>query len=92
MKKISTITITGTGGLQACITNYGAKILSLLVPNRDGEKVDVLLGFSSTEEWQTLEPSFNAVIGRYANRIKDGRFTIDGQNWYNVPSTECHLS
>ena len=37
MRKISTITITGTGGLEASITNYGAKILSLLVPNRDGE-------------------------------------------------------
>ena len=84
MKKISTITITGTGGLQACITNYGAKILSLLVPNREGEKVDVLLGFSSMEEWQTLEPSFNAVIGRYANRIKNGCFTIDGQT-YQLP-------
>lgn len=84
MKKISTITITGTGGLEASITNYGAKILSLLVPNRDGEKVDVLLGFSSMEEWQTLEPSFNAVIGRYANRIKNGCFTIDGQT-YQLP-------
>ena len=84
MKKISTITITGTGGLQASITNYGAKILSLLVPNRDGEKVDVLLGFSSMKEWQTLEPSFNAVIGRYANRIKNGCFTIDGQT-YQLP-------
>lgn len=84
MKKISTITITGTGGLEASITNYGAKILSLLVPNRDGEKVDVLLGFSSMEEWQTLEPSFNAVIGRYANRIKNGCFTIDGQT-YQMP-------
>lgn len=84
MKKISTITITGTGGLEASITNYGAKILSLLVLNRDGEKVDVLLGFSSMEEWQTLEPSFNAVIGRYANRIKNGCFTIDGQT-YQLP-------
>ena len=84
MRKISTITITGTGGLEASITNYGAKILSLLVPNRDGEKVDVLLGFSSMEEWQTLEPSFNAVIGRYANRIKNGCFTIDGQT-YQLP-------
>ena len=66
------------------VCNYGAKILNLLVPNQNGEKVDVLLGFSSIEEWQTLEPSFNAVIGRFANRIKGGRFTIDGQN-YQLP-------
>lgn len=84
MKKISTITIVGTGGLEMTVCNYGAKILNLLVPNQNGEKVDVLLGFSSIEEWQTLEPSFNAVIGRYANRIKNGCFTIDGQT-YQLP-------
>ena len=84
MKKISTITIIGTGGLEMTVSNYGAKILSLLVPNQQGEKVDVLLGFSSMEQWQTLEPSFNAVIGRFANRIKDGRFSIDGEH-YQLP-------
>ena len=84
MKKISTITLTGTGGLEVAISTYGAKILRLLVPDRAGEKVDVVLGFSSMEEWQAQEPSFNAVIGRYANRIKDGRFTIDGQT-YQLP-------
>lgn len=84
MKKISTVTIIGTGGLQASITNYGAKILNLLVPNQSGEKVDVLLGFSTMEQWQTLEPSFNAVIGRFANRIKHGCFAIDGQT-YQLP-------
>ena len=84
MKKISTITLTGTGGLEVAISTYGAKILRLLVPDRAGEKVDVVLGFSSMEEWQAQEPSFNAVIGRYANRIKDGRFTIDGHR-YQLP-------
>ena len=84
MRKISTITIVGTGGLEMTVCNYGAKILNLLVPNQNGEKVDVLLGFSSIEEWQILEPSFNAVIGRYANRIKNGCFTIDGQT-YQLP-------
>lgn len=84
MKKISTITIIGTGGLEMTVSNYGAKILRLLVPNQQGEKVDVLLGFSAMEQWQTLEPSFNAVIGRFANRIKDGRFSIDGQP-YQLP-------
>lgn len=84
MKKISTITLTGTGGLEVAISTYGAKILRLLVPDRAREKVDVVLGFASMEEWQAQEPSFNAVIGRYANRIKDGRFTIDGQT-YQLP-------
>ena len=84
MKKISTIRIIGSGGLEMTVSSYGAKILSLLVPNSRGEKEDVLLGFSSMQEWQTLEPSFNAVIGRFANRIKHGRFTLDGKT-YQLP-------
>ena len=84
MKQISTIRIMGSGGLEMTVSNYGAKILSLLVPNQDGEKADVLLGFSSMNEWQTQEPSFNAVIGRFANRIKHGRFTLDGKT-YQLP-------
>ena len=84
MKKISTISLVGTGGLEMTLCNYGAKILTLLAPNQNGQKVDILLGFSSMKEWQTLEPSFNAVIGRFANRIKEGRFTIDGKS-YQLP-------
>lgn len=84
MKKISIISIIGTGGLEMTVSNYGAKILNLLVPNQQGEKKDVLLGFSSMNDWLNLEPSFNAVIGRFANRIKHGRFAIDGQS-YQLP-------
>ena len=66
------------------ITNYGAKIVSLIVPNKQGEKADVVLGFSTFEEWQKQETYFNAIIGRYANRIKDGKFYIDGVE-YQLP-------
>lgn len=84
MKNIRIYTLRGRNGLEAQITNYGAKIVSLTVPNRDGEKADVVLGFNTLEEWQTQETYFNAVIGRYANRIKDGRFTLDGKE-YQLP-------
>lgn len=84
MKNIRIYTLRGRNGLEAQITNYGAKIVSLTVPNRDGEKADVVLGFNTLEEWQSQETYFNAVIGRYANRIKDGRFTLDGRE-YQLP-------
>jgi len=71
-------------GIQAVVSDYGAKILSLMVPNQDGEKKDVVLGFTTREEWQEKETYFNAVIGRVANRIKDGKFTLDGVN-YQLP-------
>ena len=78
MKAIRIISLRNNGGLHAQITNYGAKILSLIVPNKSGEKADVVLGFKSMDEWQNKETYFNAVIGRVANRIKDGKFTLDG--------------
>lgn len=84
MKQIRTITIYGGQSLTAEISNYGAKLLSLIVPNRQGEKKDIVLGFKTIEEWQQKETYFNAIIGRYANRIKDGRFSIDGKS-YQLP-------
>lgn len=84
MKQIRTITLYGGQGLKAEISNYGAKLLSLIVPNRKGEKKDIVLGFKTIEEWQQKETYFNAIIGRYANRIKNGRFSIDGKS-YQLP-------
>ena len=83
-KRIVLCTLTNRNGLQAQITNYGAKIVSLIVPNKQGEKADVVLGFSTFEEWQKQETYFNAIIGRYANRIKDGKFALDGVE-YQLP-------
>lgn len=77
-------TLSGGNGLTATITNYGAKIVSLLVKNNAGETADVVLGFNTPEEWRTQETYFNAVIGRVANRIKDGVFTLDGKT-YHLP-------
>ncbi|MCQ2339900.1 MAG: galactose mutarotase [Paludibacteraceae bacterium] len=84
MKQIRTITLYGGQGLTAEISNYGAKLLRLIVPNQQGEKKDIVLGFKTIEEWQQKETYFNAIIGRYANRIKDGRFSIDGKS-YQLP-------
>lgn len=77
-------TLRNAHGLEVEITNLGAKITRLIVPNRDGERADIILGFRTAEEWQTRETYFNAIIGRYANRIKDGRFTLDGRT-YQLP-------
>ena len=84
MNKIRLYTLTGPRGMRAQITNYGAKIVTLQVPNNKGEVKDIVLGFKTLEEWQTKETYFNAVIGRYANRIKNGRFTIDSVE-YQLP-------
>lgn len=84
MEEIKRFILTGERGFRAEISNYGAKILRLEVPSDKGEIADVVLGFNTIEEWQTKETYFNAIIGRVANRIKDGRFALDGKA-YQLP-------
>ncbi len=83
-KRIGLYTLRNKNGLLAQITNYGAKIVSLTVPNDKGEQKDIVLGFNTLDEWMEKETYFNAIIGRYANRIKDGRFSLDGIT-YQLP-------
>ena len=84
MKQIQFYTIKSSGGLKAEISNLGAKITKLLVANRKGEVKDIVLGFRTAEEWRTQETYFNAICGRVANRIKDGKFELDGKT-YSLP-------
>lgn len=83
-KRVTLVTLRNPNGMRVQITNYGAKIVSLLAPDKDGNMADVVLGFSTFEEWKTKETYFNAIIGRYANRIKDGKFCLDGVE-YTLP-------
>ena len=84
MKQIQFYTIKSSGGLKAEISNLGAKITKLLVANRKGEVKDIVLGFRTADEWRTKETYFNAICGRVANRIKDGKFSLDGKQ-YQLP-------
>ena len=79
-------TIRNASGMEASITNYGGRIVSLLVPDRDGQMRDVVLGFDNLKDYypEHNETDFGASIGRYANRIKDGRINIDGTD-YQLP-------
>ena len=66
-------------GMQACITNYGAKIEQLIVPDRDGRPADVVLGYDSLEGARTGAFAVGAFVGRYAGRIENASFALDGQ-------------
>lgn len=79
-------TIGNGSGMEVSITNYGGRIVSLVVPDRDGVLRDVVLGFDDLKDYYPCrnKTDFGASIGRYANRIKDGRFTIDGKE-YQLP-------
>ena len=67
-----------------CITNFGGRVVSIRVPDRDGAMRDVVLGFDNIDDYRTIPSDFGAAIGRYANRIGQGRFELDGTA-YQLP-------
>jgi len=81
-KKISLYTIVNSCGISVDITNFGAKIVSIEVPDRDGNFDDVVLGFDTFEQYQAKEEYFGAICGRFANRIRNGEFTLDGKTYH----------
>ena len=80
-KPVSLYTIVNANGMSCDITNYGAKIIRLYAPDRNKKYEDVVLAFDTLEEVIEKEEYYGAVCGRFANRIKDGKFTIDGNEY-----------
>lgn len=70
------------GKLKAAVTNYGAALVSLLIPDRNGDSVDVVLGFDSLEDYLSQKSFLGVVVGRCANRIKNSRFKINGEEYF----------
>jgi len=76
---ITQFTLANANGMVATILDFGGIITELQAPDRDGRFVDVVLGFDSLAPYHGDSPYFGALIGRYGNRIKGGRFTLDGR-------------
>lgn len=77
-KKTDLFVLRNANNMEVCVTNFGGRIVSVMVPDRDGVMRDVVLGFDSIRDYITIPSDFGACIGRYANRINQGRFTLDG--------------
>jgi len=75
---IDIFTLTNKKGLEARIMTYGAILVSLRLPDRNGRFDDVTLGFDDLAGYLGTHPYFGAIVGRYANRIAKGRFTLNG--------------
>ena len=81
-KQTALYVLKNASGMQAAITNYGGRLVSLVVPDKDGVPVDVVVGFDKVEDFsRSSEPYFGATIGRYGNRIAKGRFTLEGRTY-----------
>lgn len=74
-------TCTNSNGLVLKMTNFGAIVVSLDVPDRDGKLVNVNLGFATLDGYLGDHPYFGSTVGRYCNRIAKGKFTVDGQEY-----------
>lgn len=85
-KKVETYEIKNANGMKMKVTNFGARVTHLWVPNKDGNLVDVVLGFETLDGYtESSEKYFGAAIGRYGNRIANGKFTLDGEE-YTLPT------
>jgi aldose 1-epimerase len=83
-KQTDLFTLKNQNGMEVCVTNFGGRIVSIMVPDRDGKLQDVVLGFDSIQDYINKPSDFGASIGRYANRIANGRFTLNDST-YQLP-------
>ena len=82
-------TLKGDNGMEVCITNYGGRVVSLMVPDKDGKLVDVVLGFDNIAQYMEKTTDYGSSVGRYANRINMGKFTLDGVE-YQLKQNDKH--
>ena len=91
-KPVKLYTLKNANGIEVCITNYGGRVVSLVVPDKDGKPTDVVLGFDNIAQYaDTLNSptDYGSSVGRYANRINMGKFMLDGQE-YQLRQNDKH--
>ena len=84
--------LKNANGMQITVINYGGIITSWKAKDRDGSYEDIVLGFDNLSDYESSSPYFGALIGRYGNRIKEGKFSLDGVDYtLEVNNGENHL-
>lgn len=86
-KNTHLLVLENARGMAVAVSDFGARIVSLFVPDKHGTPTDVVLGFNTIQEYLKAEEQYHGVtVGRFANRIANGRFTIDGETYYIQPN------
>ncbi|MBI1282148.1 MAG: galactose-1-epimerase [Anaerolineaceae bacterium] len=80
-KEVNEYTLTNSNGAEVKIITYGGIITSLRVPDRNGNLDNIVLGFNKLVDYETKNPYFGALIGRYGNRIANAKFALDGKDY-----------
>ena len=86
-KQTDLFVLKNTNGMEVCITNFGGRIVSIMVPDKEGIMRDVVLGFDSIQDYVNYPNNFGATIGRYGNRINQGKITVEGVE-YQLPQND----
>jgi aldose 1-epimerase len=92
-QEITQFLLSNDKGVSVSIINYGAIVTTVYVPDREGKTENITLGFDSLAEYEKKGPYFGAICGRYANRIADGKFTLEGKEYQlaqNNPPSHLH--
>jgi aldose 1-epimerase len=84
---VSRYVLTNNKGAEASVISYGATLVSLKVPDRDGKSADIVLGYDTVKGYETGKSYFGGTIGRYGNRIARGEFTLDG-TVFHLPTND----
>ena len=80
-KEVYAYTLKNSSGMEAKIINYGAAVVSLTAPDKNGKYADIVLGYDNIEGYVNDKAFFGAIVGRYGNRIAKGKFTLDGKEY-----------
>ncbi|KPH64494.1 MULTISPECIES: aldose epimerase family protein [Novosphingobium] len=85
--QVSAVTLKAANGVSATILTYGATLWKMMAPDREGKSADILLGYDDVASYEKRPNYWGATIGRYGNRIADGKFTLDGKT-YQLPQND----
>ena len=95
-KTVRLFTIKNSHGLEVSLSEYGATLTSMYVPDREGRIENIALGCENFEEWLENPNYFGSTVGRFGNRIAGGRFSLDGKDYELATNNDpggipCHL-
>lgn len=95
-REAKVFTLVNKNGLKARVTEYGAILVSMETPDKAGKLADITHGYDTLEGWLTNTSYFGATVGRFGNRIKDGKFSLDGKDYSLATNNDpggipCHL-
>jgi aldose 1-epimerase len=92
-REVERFTLDSPSGVSVAVLSFGGVVQSILAPDRHGERVDVALGYDTLDAYRADKSYFGALVGRYANRIRAGRFSLDGREYVlaiNNPPNHLH--